>query len=68
MTCVNLTAEQVSEHLADQLEFLMKSAHDFDRGDRREYKRMDAAIRILFHETRISSPLIKQVGLETKSI
>tara|TARA_R110002051_G_scaffold305775_1_gene375957 strand:- start:106 stop:894 length:789 start_codon:yes stop_codon:yes gene_type:complete len=66
MTFVNLTAEQVSDHLTDQLEFLMKSAHDFDRGDRREYKRMAAAIRILFHETRISSPLIKQVGLETK--
>lgn len=66
MSYVNLTPEQVSEHLVDQLRFLKKSARDFDSGDRGEYKRMAAAIRILFHETRNSSSLIKQARLETR--
>ena len=48
----------------EQLRFLKKSASEYDKGDESEAKRMATNLRVLFHQTKKSHSLLKQLNRE----
>lgn len=50
--------------LPDQLEYLQRSMRDFDAGHTNEYRRIATTIRVLVHNTRASTSLLRQLGME----
>lgn len=61
---VPISADDLKVHFQEQLDFLQKSAHDFDEGDETEYKRIANALRILLHDSRSCHSLIGQLSLK----
>lgn len=57
-----LTNEDLQEHLAEQLEFLESSASSYDSGFEGEIKRLAVSVRVLVHDTRNSTSLLKLLG------
>jgi len=55
--------EELRAHFNEQINFLQSSAKLFDEGNQAEAKRLAATIRVLFHDTRTSISLLKQLNL-----
>ena len=58
---VDLTNQELVEHLEEQLGFLRRSADAYDEGHHGEAKRMAVTIRILVHDTGASASLLGQL-------
>lgn len=56
--------EELKAQWDDQIDFISMSAEAFDKGNEKEAKRIAANLRILFHETKISHSLLKQLNLK----
>jgi hypothetical protein len=52
------------QHLAEQIDFLRWSGHGYDSGAEHEAKRLSVPIRTLVHDTRMSTSLLKQMGVK----
>jgi hypothetical protein len=61
MVKVPITAEQLNDHLNEQLTFLQRSAESYDAGYESEAKRMAVTIRLLLHDTTRSKSLLGQL-------
>jgi hypothetical protein len=61
MTKVPFTPEDLSRHLAEQIDFLENSCTNFDRGSEAEAKRLAVTMRVLFHDTQKSHSLLGQL-------
>ena len=61
------TAEELQEHLNDQMAFLASSAKSFDEGFEGESKRIATAIRVLVHDTKHSKSILSQLDLKDRS-
>lgn len=57
--------EELELHLREQVRFLMKSAEEFDAGDRAEAQRLAATMRVLVHDTAASHSLLDQLGVKS---
>ena len=57
------TKQELQEQWDAQVRFIQKSVKEFDAGDESEARRIAASLRILFHETKQSKSLFKQLGL-----
>lgn len=68
MAKIPQSPEELENHLEEQLEFLALSAESFDRGFRGEAKRIAVAVRTLFHHTKSSKSLIRQLDLQDKRL
>lgn len=64
MTKYTQTIEDLHNHLREQLQFLHASANAFDYGFEGEAKRLATTIRVLVHDTRSSTSLLKQLNLK----
>ncbi|MGW9183817.1 hypothetical protein [Agromyces sp. NPDC055661] len=56
-------ADDLLEHLRDQLGFLDASCTRYDRGVRAEAKRLAIAVRVLAYDTSVSTGLLTRMGL-----
>jgi hypothetical protein len=56
-------ADDLLEHLRDQLGFLDASCTRYDRGMRAEAKRLAIAVRVLAYDTSVSTGLLTRMGL-----
>jgi hypothetical protein len=56
---------ELEQHLRDQFDFLRSSASLFDAGHTAEAKRLAVSVRLLVHDTRVSSSLLGQLGLKS---
>lgn len=56
--------EELAEHLRTQVGFLQKSARAFDEGDETEAIRLAVTIRVLVHNSKTSTSLLKQLGVQ----
>ncbi|TAL18597.1 hypothetical protein EPN96_01020 [bacterium] len=61
---IKINKDSLYEHLKEQLSFIHRSAKAFDEGFEEESKRMAVALRILFHDTKNSSSLLRQLGIK----
>jgi hypothetical protein len=61
---VAVAARLLEQHLAERVSFLRVSAQAFDAGLEAEAKRLATSIRVLVHDTRMSTSLIGQLGLK----
>jgi len=61
------TEDDLQRQLAEQLEFLEKSANDFDQGEETEAKRMAATLRILLHDTKNCRSLLGLLDMKNMS-
>lgn len=61
MANVHLSEQDLHDHLDDNLQFLKKSCESFDLGFQAEAKRLAVVIRVLVHDTRNSTSLLKQL-------
>ncbi len=52
----------LSEHLADHIDFLQVSADSYDKGFTGESKRLAVSIRVLVHDTKNAKSLLGQLG------
>ncbi len=59
---ITQTPEELENHLKDHTEFLLSSAESFDRGYKNEAKRLAVSLRVLLHDTRSSTSLLKQLS------
>lgn len=55
--------EELLEALSEQVRFITLSAAAYDKGDWSEAKRIAVHIRLLVHESRTSSALLRQLGV-----
>jgi hypothetical protein len=60
---VPVSNQAMTRHLFDRIRFLKKSCRDYDAGDEAEFSNIALSLRILFHKTRMSTPLIEQAGV-----
>jgi hypothetical protein len=67
MMKVPLTQDDLLVQLEDQINFLVKSAVEYDKGHEAEAKRMAVSIRILLHDTGSSISLLRQLGVKSAS-
>ncbi len=58
------TAEELKEHLKQQLGYLERSAKQFDAGHRDEAARIAVALRVLLHDTPQSTSLLTLMGVK----
>lgn len=58
-----LSTQELQEHWDNQIRFIRKSVEEFDLGDEMEAQRIATSLRILFHDTKLSKSLFKQLGL-----
>ncbi len=58
---VNITKEELHEHLREQISFLVDSSIAYDAGKSSEAKRIASTLRILLHDTRNSKSLLGQL-------
>lgn len=63
---IQLSQNQLEDHLREQISFLETSANSFDTGTEEEAKRLALAIRILVHDTSSSHSLLGQMGKKIK--
>lgn len=57
------STQELQEHWDNQIKFIRKSVEEFDLGDEKEAQRIATSLRILFHDTKSSKSLFKQLGL-----
>jgi hypothetical protein len=62
MSKYRLTKEDLTNHLREQIDFMIASAIQFDNGFEGEAKRLSIAIRILVHDTSRCSALLTQLN------
>src|SRR5680860_480308 len=55
------TQGQLANHLKDQVGFLFAACSDYDRGVEAEAKRLAVSLRVMFHRSRYSIPLLEQL-------
>jgi len=60
------TREELERELQDQIYFLRKSSNEYDKGEKREAKRIATTLYILLHEGAQNRSLLKKLGLRTK--
>ena len=65
MTAHQQSEEELKAHLEEQISFLIASANSYDSGFEGEAKRIAVAIRVLMHDTRLSTSLLGQLGLKS---
>lgn len=58
--------QELLSHLNEQIQFIKKSATDFDNGDITEAKRIALHIRTLVHDTKNTTSLLSQLGIKEK--
>lgn len=58
MQRVSQTKEELLGHLREQIRFLIHSSSSFDKGFEGEAKRLATVIRVLFHDTSMSTSLL----------
>jgi hypothetical protein len=56
--------EELEKHLREQINFLRSSCDAYDRGDKKEAKRIASIIRTLVHDTSRSKSLLNQLGIK----
>ncbi|GER00445.1 hypothetical protein JCM17845_10680 [Iodidimonas gelatinilytica] len=61
---VPVPLNRMEKHLEEQLKFLTRSCHDFDKGETSEYKRIALTIRILTYDGGQSRSLLQQLGMK----
>jgi len=64
MTKIPQKKEELKKHFEEQLRFIEKSSIAYDNGDLDEAKRIATSLRLLFHHTDKSIPLLSQLGLD----
>ena len=67
MARISQTAAELRSHLQEQLEFIIRSCAEYDRGCTAEAKRIAAVIRLMLHDTNNSHSLFSQLNLKTIS-
>lgn len=63
---IEQSQQELLSHLKEQIQFIKKSATDFDNGDITEAKRIAVHIRTLVHDTKNSTSLLSQLGIKEK--
>lgn len=63
---VKITQAQLAKHLSEQIGFLQSSAKAYDLGNEAEAKRMAVTLRVLLHDTKVSSSLLGQMHLKKR--
>lgn len=63
---VKITQAQLAKHLSEQIGFLQSSAKSYDLGNEAEAKRMAVTLRVLLHDTKVSSSLLGQMHLKKR--
>lgn len=63
---VKITQEELAKHLTEQIGFLQLSAKAYDLGNEAEAKRMAVTLRVLLHDTKVSSSLLGQMHLKKR--
>src|SRR5262245_21697436 len=58
------TAADLTQHLRTQLNYLRRSGAAFDEGDITEAARLAVTVRVLVHNTKVSTSLLKQLGVQ----
>lgn len=61
---VRQSPTELAEHLREQVGFLRTSGAAFDAGQHAEAKRLATTIRILVHDTQMSTSLLNQLGVK----
>jgi len=61
MERIELTKEELENHLQEQIEFLNRSCDSFDNGYYSEAKRIAVVLRVLLHDTKASHSLLGQL-------
>lgn len=61
MSKYKLNQEDLQIHWNDQLGFINSSIEQFDKGNESEARRIATSLRIIFHKSRSSNPLISQI-------
>lgn len=61
-----LTRSDLIEQLGEQLSFIAASGRAFDQGSEGEAKRLAVAVRILLHDTGVSTSVLAHLGLKEK--
>jgi hypothetical protein len=56
------TRADLEQHLAEQIEFLRRSAETYDSGFKAEYKKIAVTLRLLLHDTKFSKSLLGQLN------
>jgi hypothetical protein len=56
------TEPELKSQLKEQIEFLRRGAKSFDEGSMAEGKRLAVVIRVLLHDTKSSTSLLKHLG------
>lgn len=64
MTKYKFSIHELHEHWKARLSFIQSSIRDFDIGKENEARRLATSLRIMFHETSTSHPLIKHMKLK----
>ncbi|MBD3649308.1 MAG: hypothetical protein HUJ31_18080 [Pseudomonadales bacterium] len=59
---MDLSVEELQEHLREQIRFLIASAESYDRGFEGEIKRLAVSVRVLVHDTANSKSLLGLLG------
>ena len=63
-----LSAAELESRFASQLGFLTRSCDAYDAGLTDEYQRIAIVCRVLFHESPSSRSLVRQLGLEARTM
>lgn len=61
MARVPISQAQLQTHFDDQLDFIGRSCEAYDQGHTAEAKRLAVTLRVLFHDTRSSTSLLRQL-------
>ncbi len=61
------TKDELEHHLKEHIEFIESSADAFDNGFKGESKRLAVSLRVLLHDTRSSTSLLKQLDKKNHS-
>ncbi|MDO8774821.1 MAG: hypothetical protein Q7K57_40170 [Burkholderiaceae bacterium] len=65
MPKVAQSKSELLSHLNEQLQFIIRSCDEYDRGTTSEAKRIAASIRVLLHDTKSSASLFHQLNLKS---
>jgi hypothetical protein len=58
------TSKMLQDHLKSQLKFIENSSSLYDQGNEEEAQRLAVSIRVIFHDTRNSTSLLKQMQIK----
>lgn len=67
MAKINLDQSELTNHLDEQIQFLINSSESYDAGNQIEAKRLAVTLRVLLHDTKSSKSLLGQLGLKDKT-